>query len=225
MRHTTRLSLCRLVGLLSLALLLVAAAARGDWEAYNDLCPAPGAEPKNITTYGPGQGGPLVNHADGRKLAAVLRVLGRAQARPAFGHPGRQDTEGRRLFASAVDCRGALVLDDAARLELRFENLDPDMSYEVAVYGNRGMTTDYPPAKLEVRLSGAESPASAEPVLIEQGGRNTRRGRVARFQDVRPGNDGRFSLLVRKSPQVKTRDVACVNAVRIRAKNNAAASQ
>ncbi|MBN1670081.1 MAG: VCBS repeat-containing protein [Kiritimatiellae bacterium] len=175
--------------------------------AYNDLMWLPGQVSKDITTYTRGQGGALTDFYSGRPAQATLSVSGGRIVTHPLGALSAPGTDARAVFEGRVDCVGTLQYDPEP-VTLAFGDLDPELRYEVVLFGNRA-NAGYTDRMSAVTLGGARSFVNASTagaarrttVLADDTtvichGVNTANGYVARFTGVDPGPDGRFTLSV-----------------------------
>ncbi|MBN1671665.1 MAG: lamin tail domain-containing protein [Kiritimatiellae bacterium] len=167
------------------------------FSAYNDLYWESGQLNTRITTYTTGQGGQLVDYATGEAVAATLTVMG---GNPYLaGANANAGTDAYDVFGGIVDCAGVIGYVPE-NLQLQFSALDPNLRFELVLFGNRD-NADYAARTATVTLSGAASFANASTpgthvfgtdncsTLISNG-YNTAAGYVARFKDIDPGADG-----------------------------------
>ena len=183
------------------------------FQAYNDLSWAEDQRFENITRFTTdegtgtppdGSGGALVDFVTGRVLSSTLLVEGgswngsnhtRLCGSPNVG----SDAEG--VFGGIVDTRG--VISYGTELTLTFGSLDPQMRYQVVLYGDRGRR-DYTNRISKATLSGvfgaenrsslgaAFSGANDESTILANG--YNPNGYVARFTAINPGADGTFTV-------------------------------
>ncbi|MBN1674039.1 MAG: fibronectin type III domain-containing protein [Kiritimatiellae bacterium] len=174
--------------------------------AYNDLAWESGQLALNITAYSRGQGGALVDYRTGAALGARLSLdSGGSGPYLDQGANAAGGTDAGAVFNGIVDCRG-LIAYDAANLVMRFSGLDPALSYEVVVFGNRdnALYTDRitknwiggADSFVNAASAGADFSGPADASTGIANGYNTANGYVARFTEVDPGADGLFELHV-----------------------------
>ena len=189
----------------------------GPFVAYNDLSWARGQLAENITRYtsdnGPGNPpegstGSLIDFEKGVPVAATLTVEGglwNGENHTRQGLLSREGTDAYGVFNGKVDGRGVVSYNEEP-LSLTFGDLDPNLRYEVILFGNRDRE-DYTDRLTKVTLSGAvhmENRSSEgarftgknDECTILVNGFNTKEGRIARFSNIHPGEDGVFALTV-----------------------------
>ena len=194
-------------------------AVEGDepFDAYNDLSWTSGQRAQNITLYTtdngtgvPPQGssGHLVDFNTGLEIPVKLSVTGglwNGAFHAKKGRVPRTNTPGRNFFRNKVDLRGIInyAQEDVV---LSFEGCNPNMLYEVVVFGNRNRAS-YVNRFTEYIISGAKkftndsSPGSDfdgpnDNSTVIANGWNRNEGYVGRFRDVDAGLDGKFDVLV-----------------------------
>ncbi|MBN1669821.1 MAG: lamin tail domain-containing protein [Kiritimatiellae bacterium] len=186
------------------------------WAAYNDLHWVSGQTAVNITTYSTTNGnetatasGALRDHASGATVAATLTVTGGNRLTPAHETQGANPASGTDAYAvfnGIVDSVGLVASGDAPDIRLMLTGLDPAMTYEVVLYGNRAETayTDRLTTSTIQDVDSFENYSSAgadfsgvsdASVTICNGG-NTTAGQIARFTRIVPGSDGDFEVVV-----------------------------
>jgi hypothetical protein len=176
--------------------------------AYNDFAWTSGQLSQNITTYAQSQSGPLLNFLDGRSTGVILSVDDGA-AGPFFwnrsyweGHPS-PGTDAFAVFNGKVDAHG--YLDAGSKnLNLTCTGLDPNLRYEVVLYGNSGdpsygtrrsTVTIGDVASFENRSTpGSDFLGSHWPAARVLTGFNSIDGQVARFDGIDPGPDGDMTI-------------------------------
>jgi hypothetical protein len=116
-------------------------------------------------------------------------------------------TEAYDVFGGVLDAEGLLSYPGPP-VELLFEHLDADLTYELVLFGNRNEES-YTDRRTRVILSGAESfsNTSTPGALIATtstpddtttivNGYNTVNGFVARYRDIRCGEDGSLRITI-----------------------------
>ncbi|MBN1671441.1 MAG: chitobiase/beta-hexosaminidase C-terminal domain-containing protein, partial [Kiritimatiellae bacterium] len=179
--------------------------------AYNDLAWFPGQLSANITTYTSGEGGVLVNYADGTEVSDVRFQVSGGAVGPSYetqGANGAAGTDADGVFGGIVDGKGVISYGDGAvPITLTFSNLASGLLYDVAVFCNR----DQPyatPRLSRVVLSDVSSFRNTSTAGAAIGTTavgndtttvdtdNTVAGYVARFEDIMPGSDGDLAVTV-----------------------------
>jgi hypothetical protein len=199
----------------SLALVFVGAASGAPFVAFNDHVPGLGTA-SNVTTYGPGQSGPLKDFSSGTSLPVQVTVTASSfasntiEGRPFYGTPASI------VFDGIVDLAGypfpALEMTTAAgAVTNTFSGLDPSKEYNfegTAIRGNINYTNRWTifeivgAASFTSRHSpGAMTTAQVATLLPSQVVLNTgdnAPGRLVWWEHIRPGASGSFSVTSRK---------------------------
>ncbi len=165
----------------------------------------------NVTTFGPGQSGPLQDFATGGNLAVQLTVTAAAnpntiQGRPWFGTPASV------VFDGIVDLAGypfpALEMSGTTGLVTHvFTGLDPAKEYNfqgTAIRGNINYSTRWTVFEIVSADSftsrhspGAVTTAQIGSLLNSQVAINTgdnAQGQLAWWEHIKPGTDGSFTV-------------------------------
>ncbi|MBN1670861.1 MAG: fibronectin type III domain-containing protein [Kiritimatiellae bacterium] len=184
-----------------------------EFAAYNDCAWSRGQPAANLTTYTawPSNGcttaGCLVDYATGAALPACLSVA--SDGHWSTGHLAQGADAAGGDAAAAFGGRLSAVGNMAyGTITLEFSELDPGMRYAVTLFGNRGEPA-YTDRTSVFTIAGATAfrNASSAGAVMETGtlpddtvtivtGHNTREGRVARFAEIDPGADGRFTVRI-----------------------------
>ncbi|MBN1673844.1 MAG: lamin tail domain-containing protein [Kiritimatiellae bacterium] len=185
--------------------LVGAAATAAPFVAYNDLCWASGQLSANITTFGRGQSGNLIDYASGQESGVRLAVgTGGSGPYAAQGADAAAGTDAASVFAGKVDCAGLISYGED--LTLQVSGLAPGLRYEIVLFGNRAEAS-YTDRLTRVTLSdavtfenastpGAQFTGAGDPATVLGNGANTASGLVARYRNVEPGDDGRVLITV-----------------------------
>ena len=186
--------------------------------AYNDLLWGTGQNSFHITTHtsatgggGGDGGGELVDYATGQPAGVQLAISGGAYYgswQAAFGGLSAPDTDAYNVFNGRVDCQGYLSYEfgyPAHDLVLAFSGLDPELRYEVVLYGNFNdvvRSNNLTRVTLEGAVAYGNA-SSAGAVVSGPGGATTTTGngynitgQVARYLNVASGPDGAFWLRI-----------------------------
>jgi len=176
--------------------------------AYNDLAWQSGQSSANITTLTVEQNGTLVDYDTGNATAVGLSVIGETQAaqlRADRGAVPAAGTDADAVFAGKLDCVG-LLQGGAIDLVLTFTGLDPALSYELVLFGNRDnvgyadrvtrCAVSDVDAFINASSCGSDYRGSQDAGAELANGYNTVNGYVARFVAVRVGSDGDAKVTV-----------------------------
>jgi len=170
--------------------------------AYNDLN---GTQGTNITFYGMGQDGLLVDYTAGWTSDVHLAVAGSATAVDLQGALSQAGTEGYHVFAGVLDAGDVLSYGTTTNT---FTGLDPELRYELVVFGNRDehaytnrtsvFTLFDADAFYNESSIGAQigTTVAANDTTTIGTGYNTEAGYVARFTRIDPGTNGTIRLVV-----------------------------
>ena len=112
-------------------------------------------------------------------------------------------TEAYDLFNDKLDAQGVLSYGNSA-VQLSFSHLDPELLYNVILFGNRNQIA-YTQRMTQVTISGADeflnesSPETdfagpLDDTILVGNGYNTENGFVAKFTQIRSGEDGAFEI-------------------------------
>ena len=179
--------------------------------AYNDLSWSQGQTSTDITLYTTANGsndspagdqGFLIDHASGEDLSVKLTVEGgnwNGESHPRQGSISASGTDAYAVFQGVLDATGVISYASEP-IVLTLEGLDPRMTYEILLFGNRD-NSKYGERGTKVLLSGADSFRNASTAgalftgegdteVTIQNGDNTQTGYLARYADVHPGSDG-----------------------------------
>ena len=106
--------------------------------AYNDLSWSTGQVNTNITVYTAGQSGLLKDYATGTDTAVTVSIAGGYvnATTQTQGSSANSGTDAYNVFNGIVDGLG-LISYTAANLTFTFSDLDPSLSYELVLFGNR----------------------------------------------------------------------------------------
>lgn len=184
--------------------------------SYNDLSWGAGQIYSNITTHttsegGDGSGGgQLLDYATGLPTGVTFSIQGGSwlgAAHVAQGRSPNPGTDAYDVFNGKVDLEGVLSYD-AGDLLLTFSNLNAAAAYELVVCGSREAYADrFTTTVIEGAVSftnrstsGAEVGGAAGERTRILNGSNTAAGLVARYSEIRTGDDGSFALRVPASP-------------------------
>ena len=185
--------------------------------AYNDFSWSEGELRQNITRYttasgeaasSEGAGGNLVDYRTGLETAITLTVEGgswNGKNHAALGGLSAPGTDAHEVFDGKVDAQGVLSYG-GTDIVLSFSGLDPDLRYELVLFGNRDEAA-YGDRITEYTISGVtsflnESTQGAEVSGIDgettriSNGDNTENGYVARYTRIKVGEDGSMIVVV-----------------------------
>jgi len=209
------------------------------WRAYNDLRWAPDDDgTNNITLYswtnnvtkGPAYetSGSLVNYETGEDLSATLTVSSTDTGDYDYTNQGANavaNTDADAVFGAAVGSKGNLSNGD---ITLTFAGLDTNLTYTIAVYGNRDAQTYAGVRYGKFTISNVTSfvNLSSSGTLTTTNvldndtteyctGYNTSNGYVARFSQIDPGSDGEIIITVQEGAQTSSGQGKYANAVMI----------
>ena len=186
-----------------------------EFEAYNDLSWADGQLSENITRFTTAAGpsvppfdssGALIDYETGLPTTVSLSVTGGSWNEAihttlgALSDPG---TDAYNTFNNKVDATG-VINNGANDVVLTFSGLDPQLHYEVVVFGNRN-NSRYTDRISRTTLSGAQSfrnessrrrlfNGANDPSTTIVNGSNTSNGYVARYTQIAPGTDGTIQI-------------------------------
>ncbi|MBN1671398.1 MAG: lamin tail domain-containing protein [Kiritimatiellae bacterium] len=174
----------------------------GFFVAYNDLCWAAGQLSDRITLYGGGQSGLLLDYESGQETAVTLTVAGGAPGQSDLGADPQAGTDAYGVFNGIVS-GGGVIGYDPVNLTLRFTGLEPNLRYELVLFGNRdnaAYTYRYTTVTVsDVTQFANESTTAtnaADPAITLCNGWNTVNGYVARFTQLACGSDGDLLVTV-----------------------------
>ncbi|MBN1670860.1 MAG: lamin tail domain-containing protein [Kiritimatiellae bacterium] len=198
--------------------------------AYNDLMWDSGQPTQNITTYsawsynGWSTSGPLVDYERGTNVSATLTVSSDGAVSPshlAQGADAATGTDAHTVFAGKVSAVGNMAY---GTVTLHFTGLDPALTYELVLYGNRNESAYTDRTSVftisDVQAFANQSTAgttigttsTADDTITIVTGSNTQNGHVARFAGIDPGADGDLTVTIAGTH-------AYVNALMLRAFN------
>lgn len=181
--------------------------------AYNDFSWASGQLSSNITLYEKDQSGFLKKYATGQAVPVSLALVGGGlvEVNRTQGAIASSNTEGYALFNGMVTCTGVWSYD-VADATITLTGMDPRLNYEVVVFGNRDdvgmvdrlttMTISDVSSFRNTSTPGASFSGEADPAVTIANGYNRVTGYVARFTDMKPGDDG-DALITISSPTNK----------------------
>ena len=107
--------------------------------AYNDLSWSAGQVNNNITVYTTGQSGLLKDYVTGIDTTVAITIAGGTidgMNTPIQGSNANSGTDAYNVFSGIVDNLG-LISYSATNLTFTFTGLDPNLSYEFVLFGNR----------------------------------------------------------------------------------------
>jgi phosphatidylinositol-3-phosphatase len=189
-------------------------AAAAPFTAFNDHVPGLGTA-SNVSTFGPGQSGPLTDFVTGSSLPVRVNVTAAAnpntiQGRPFYGTPASV------VFDGIVDLAGypfpALEMSGTTGLvTYTFTGLDPAKEYNfqgTAIRGNINYGTRWTVFELvgadsftNRHSAGAVTRAQVGSLLDSQVAINTgdnAQGLLAWWEHIQPGPDGSFAVMSRR---------------------------
>lgn len=188
--------------------------------AYNDLGWADDQISSNITTITSPAGGSglpdqgfLVDYRTGTNLPIQLHVSGGDYDVEADNGDDQLEGDALAVFGDKINAIGSIEHGERNEVViLEFTDLNPDRLYNVVFYGDRDGTSDYDWERASlVTIFGAESfinnstprqDNEFNPVFSSQLDPSTRYaannpdGHVVRYDDIVPGEDGYFALVV-----------------------------
>ncbi|MBN1675890.1 MAG: chitobiase/beta-hexosaminidase C-terminal domain-containing protein [Kiritimatiellae bacterium] len=175
--------------------------------AYNDLAWTADQTSTNITTYTRAESGLLVDYNTGTNTAVTLTVNDGGGG-PYFeqGTNAAPATDAYAVFDGIVDCAG--LVSYGSNLVLTFTGLDPSLTYELVLFGNRH-SASYTDRTTQMTISDVDSwentstpgteiytTTAANDTTRIVNGYNTVNGYVARFSSIDPGTDGDMCVTV-----------------------------
>ena len=185
------------------------------WTAFNDLSWGEGQRRQGLTriTTAAGEGTPPdgatgeLATTDDAPTGIALAVVGGAwegAVHATQGAAAAAGTDAARDFGAAVDTVG--VISYGEPIVLTLTGLDPERTYRITVFGNRDRP-QYADRISRFVLEGADAFVNAssvgagfagpdDPATIIVCGHNTETGYVARFVDVRAGEDGAVAVRI-----------------------------
>ena len=178
--------------------------------AYNDLSWSTGQMNTNITVYTAGQSGLLKDYATGTDTAVTVSIAGGYvnATTQTQGSSANSGTDAYNVFNGIVDGLG-LISYTAANLTFTFSNLDPSLSYELVLFGNRNnssytdrlttITLSDVEAFINTSTTGTDFTGPDDPTVTIVNGYNTANGYVGRFVNINPGVDGAMLVTVSSS--------------------------
>ena len=175
--------------------------------AYNDLAWASGQINSNITTYTTGQNGLLKDYATGIDTTVTLTVAGGYIDATTLtqGSNANNGTDAYTVFNGIMNGMG-LISYGATNLTFSFTGLDPNLTYEFVLFGNRD-NASYTTRMTTTAISdvayftntstpGTDFSGPSDPSVTIVNGYNTVNGYVARFTNINPGPDGDLLITV-----------------------------
>jgi len=190
-------------------------------DAFNDLSWTNGQTMSNITLWTTPSGGwlnnqgtntgCLVDYRSGRTTDARLTVAGGLliPGQTRLGSDANSGTDAYGVFGGKVNCTGVLSYAETP-VTLEFSELDPDLLYEITLFGNRN-NPDYgvPGAQRVTKATitnalawvntssmGATISGADDESTTITNGYNTVDGLVARFSDISPAANGQILITV-----------------------------
>lgn len=175
--------------------------------AYNDLSWSIGQPNTNITLYTTGQSGLLKDYSTGNNTSVNLVISGGYVTSGTYlqGSDASSGTDAHKVFNGIVG-GGGVTSYSATNLTFSFTGLDPNLSYELVLFGNRNETsyTDRMTTTaisdvisfLNTSTRGSNFSGTSDPTVTITSGYNTANGYVARFTGINPGADGDMLITV-----------------------------
>jgi hypothetical protein len=210
-----------LLGVIGAALVVSGAYAAVNWTVYNDCHTNPlGSTHDNVTRWTIYSGntnnytGLLKDFETGsrngmpRVTFTMVGTLGSSGGGSAAANPD-SNTDAYEIFNSKVDFSGNLVDSEAApgwAQEITFTGLDPNMTYTFV--GTAIRAKHYPYRETLVTISGhvdannnsSDGLVATRDTTIFQPADNSSTGYVIRWDDIRPGADGSFTIRSEDAP-------------------------
>ncbi|MBN1673049.1 MAG: phytase [Kiritimatiellae bacterium] len=197
--------------------------------AYNDLGWAPSQTSANITTWTTTNGYPagvhqgrLIDYATGDELAVTLTVMGASGVGTNQGAHPAAGTDAYAVFDGKLDALGAISYGDTDSddLVLTLAGLNPELRYELALYGDRndagyvGTASRYHYGTLSGVFSFVNASSSGATILTNSvaddtafynAGYNNQAdtGYITRFTHIDPGSDGTAVLTLDRDTTLK----------------------
>ncbi|MBN2456795.1 MAG: metallophosphoesterase, partial [Sedimentisphaerales bacterium] len=197
-----------------------------EFTAYNDMAWGTGQLETNITKIASPNGGSglpssgmLVKYSNGSSTGITLTVTGGnyVTANATQGSEPTSGTDAYNHFNGKLNCLGAISYVNSAppagNLVLTLTEMDPNKTYNLSYYANRG-SYDWDRASL-ITISGADAFTNSSSAATDNptgtGGTifdgptdsstrlpadNSTRGYIAYFTDVDPGSDGQLILTI-----------------------------
>jgi hypothetical protein len=186
------------------ATLLAATQSMAGWTAYNDCSWKSGQLNADITTYGQGESGTMVDHTTGNPVAAVLEIVdGGATENGGGGPMPDSGTEAFSNFNGIVSFDNVLYYGaEGWYVDAVFTGLDPDKEYEFVTSCNRG-SSDYTTRWSKFTISGIDSATQSSTPGVQVNsdtsvsfcsGDNSANGYVACWAAIKCGEDGSFTV-------------------------------
>ncbi|MBN1671303.1 MAG: lamin tail domain-containing protein [Kiritimatiellae bacterium] len=175
--------------------------------AYNDFSLVPGDLTYNITWYAPEQAGYLKDYSTGQDTEVYLTVNGGGAVHTDQGTGPNAGTDAYSVFDGKVTLKG-LVSYGVPDMTVRLTGMDPQVSYELVLFGNRAVDS-YTTRLTQTVISdvagfvndstpgvtiGTASTAGDSSTICN--GANTANGFVARYSSINPGTDGDMLITV-----------------------------
>ncbi|ETW94980.1 MAG: hypothetical protein ETSY1_32550 [Candidatus Entotheonella factor] len=181
-----------------------------EWVAYNDLNAAGAANAEHVTSHPYDGSGNLVDFDTGELLPVIIEntIEGGAPCEKPVASTGgntASGTDADLVFGGIINLQGMDELERPeckARIMLR--NLDPSKLYQVTLTANRDNPRYENARYTRVTIEGADevTQASSLGVVVNSEasvsfstGFNRENGYVARWNHVKSGNNGRFSIV------------------------------
>jgi alkaline phosphatase len=178
--------------------------------AYNDLSWSTEQVNNNITVYTTGQSGLLKDYATGTDTTVTVSIAGGYvnATTQTQGSSANSGTDAYTVFNGIVDGLG-LISYTVANLTFTFSGLDPSLSYELVLFGNRNntsytdrfttITLSDVEAFINTSTSGTDFTGPDDPTVTIMNGYNTANGYVGRFVNINPGVDGTMLITISSS--------------------------
>ena len=204
-----------------------------EWRAYNDCAYEKGIQfqKKNVTNYGLGRGNPfpeegqLLQFKAGKETGVTASFVERKSQGNPINWANDESmfdngSDADKIFKDVVDASGNMSYNDGPGwyLDLIFSGLKPGGVYTFVGTVNRNGGPDYKDRVTNWKIMGAESftytsSATAQKVSedsVEFSTGQNNKGLIARWENIRSGNDGEF--LIRTSHSIGSKKGGIKNA-------------
>ena len=231
------------LAVVAIANLALAPAAQADWIAYHDLGATTGQESTgNITTHQSGGSGSsantldttakdLIKYSDGTDTGVDFSIAGANgmdSRNPNYTLPPAASTPADPLFnVTGLNLNNGLIYEGGGGgsgfTTFTFSGLDANLLYDVALYGDRNLTTD---GAERFTLGGADSATNSSSTGIVGPGEfitdmetrpNAATGNVVHWTAIDPGADGIITIDIDPEFNNNLSNIAYLSAVRLEA--------
>ncbi len=199
-----------------------------EWVSYHDLGATTGYESTGyITTHQSGTGSTvaldtgtkgLIAYQDGSDIGVAFSIAGGQMDARNAGEcaPPTAGTPAAELFAiGGLNLSNGLIYRQQYPIVFDFGGLNPSNRYDLALYGNRVITTDAVLERFTLEGSASATNTSSTGVVsafISEMQTRPNPGQYVRWTDLNPGSDGRITVSI--DPKVSG-NIAYLSAVRL----------